>query len=809
MIATLRFCAGILLILASLSSTNLTAQSRFSTQGQILDEAGTPIEGMKITFETDGSPTGDLLGSTDAKGRFAITVETAETRAKPNYLLFQKSGYASFHFAPGTAQDMGVIMLPKSTSLRGWVRQKSGKPIAGASIRAGDAITQSPIGRIASRIEFICVAESDAKGAFTLHSALTVAATIRCSAPGFYNHTLEPFSRGEPLSFELIRGGLIRGTVVGADKRPCQATVRAKYEYGLDSDQTKTAEDGSFTLNLKHPGRLRLHASTKTSSGYSEILSAPCDGLIIALESHDESTKPLTIHAIDKKTKAPIKNFDATAWWHAGGNQIVSFASNRLSTLASCASIDGVVELPGPSHPHADAAALQLNAEGYARFRNLNLKSESREVTIELYPEATLQGLLSDSVTKKPIAGAKVWAVAKAPGNPILTVRGQAQNSPPDKGDLVVSTDADGAYRIGSLPAGTFEIHCAHPEHPSAPPITVTVLAEEQKLGLTLTLPHGLTLSGKLTNLPRGEHLHLTLAGVNRRRSAASFYTAGSQASAQIESDGTFRFHGLERKSYKLSIVTAIATRHGRPQTCLLETIDMRGEDKKVELDASNGLPGVVKGKVTIKGIGLPPNRLLVTAEPATNRRSTLTGVFLQRSLAHPHAIVRPNGSYSLSLAPGRYKVRVLDLATHVQLGESLDSLLLDGGATVEENLTCELVKVHVRLEPETEGQSMFASRLELCVKRENDLRRFMQGGSRDSLIGLALSPGQGEIDIVLPRLETEIKVRLSSQNLGLKGDSRDLGQPLCSEDWEPGDPDNETLLVIKVPPPPSLSAGR
>jgi peroxiredoxin len=180
-------------------------------RGYVKDGAGQPIAGARVwqnlslTLLIFASPGGyqliplppQLVGTTEADGRFAITGLT-----KGMYMLkVESAGRAiqEHQVAIGPDQKLAEveIVLNQGDTISGQIRDREGKPIAGASIDPKKWHHRLPNGaEVASTPSGANAVDADATGHFRLSALRHGGYTLEITAPGFKRLTIENVPSG-------------------------------------------------------------------------------------------------------------------------------------------------------------------------------------------------------------------------------------------------------------------------------------------------------------------------------------------------------------------------------------------------------------------------------------------------------------------------------------------------------------------------------------------------------------------------------------------------------------------------------------
>jgi hypothetical protein len=113
---------------------------------------------------------------------------------------------------------------------------------------------------------------------------------------------------------------------------------------------------------------------------------------------------------------------------------------------------------------------------------------------------------------------------------------------------------------------------------------------------------------------------------------------------------------------------------------------------------------------------------------------------------------------------------------------------------------------VMVTLKPDKEGGPVLANRLEIGVKHPNLMPNqfigmvFAGANNYDQGVGVALQPGQVNVTVILPAIETKLRARSSAHQLDAKK-SRYTYPPIGEETVHPEASKANRITVVVVEP--------
>lgn len=316
----------------TLSQVKLELSAVFRTlNGQVVNENGEGIEGAKVRVEPLGSQAlvwrrdlgvhhylGQAVGGTDADGRFSIsTPSPAALRVK----VFERDHEGATVEVEAGATAV-TITLESGVTVRGEVRDRDGKPVAGAEVCFG-----------------VSKATSDAAGQFRLEPMRSIAPAegrslpFVATAPGYALCVVEVDRIDKdlpPLAFVLEPGLTISGRVLSEQNAPVpcahlelSGTRRLTFDHTHMDGSARTWEevahcsqlvtqvDGSFCIDNLYPGSFRIKVEPpgmQNTKAYREV-AAGSEGVEIRLGSGLDGLVTLRGRVFDVKTREPVEDF--------------------------------------------------------------------------------------------------------------------------------------------------------------------------------------------------------------------------------------------------------------------------------------------------------------------------------------------------------------------------------------------------------------------------------------------------------------------------------------------------------------------
>lgn len=829
--------------------------SAFHVSGQVVDEDHQPLPGVQLRVGLRGK--GRVVGTTGADGRFRVRLPDhgddsifsrmteymdleAEGRLIARTMVGRQSVYG-FRRRNLGGQDLGTVVLPKGKPIQVRVRKNRGRPLSGAVVLADSALPVSPLPFIGFGfnsgipiIDYFSRAVTDEKGAAVIYGCGDEGIAVVVEAEGYYRKHLRFHGPGMPLVVVMEEGGFVSGKVVDHEGKPVRALLSLLAEVepvsyahtltmGASGSRSFTAEDGSFRLNLAYRHRYCIMANMiRGTSLYvhpaksSEVLTGPQQDVVIQLDKPKGVEGGVVVHVMDSESGKPVVGFRAAALWQNLQHLTDVALEAQFEGSALKAREKGRILLPPPPTGAQHTGGVMIKADGYATTLIKDVEwDQDQPVKVEakLHKELPVHGSVVDEKTGKPVVGALVWAVRK----------GQRAGSIPmsfpfEQHPAAVLTDAKGRFRLRGLGKGKHRLHASHPTHPDLKPKTVDLNPDEPLAPLTLQMSPGFRLVGRIKG---GEHRPgWKLRLVAKSAQAGQMGLFGSIASGptmltEIGADGRFALTGLKEGDYTAYLVVPSLVGPVM-QIEIPSEIEVQEDRENVEIDITKALPGHVHGKVAVTGIPAPPGRMVLVAENIGSSPDGLD-VFVSlgaNTMNGPRTTIRRDGTFAQELAPGKYRLKVVDAGTGVILWQGEEQVEIEAGRSSRHEINLDLVLVRVRLVPKTENGRIVAAELGVKVDWPQLARRALAGmvvheiGMDLGAPGVQLADGQREIHLYLPPRQTTLQVQSSVQRLRQGPQQAKQPPPLAEYRFTPRT--GETNRVeIKVSSPPVIEDDR
>lgn len=840
-------------------------------KGRVTDAQGKPVAGAAVAFApADEFTTRELLASpqarTDADGNWTlqwqVPQDPASSRANRTLLLVAADRHASLartvalkprkgaaggkfvlprggsasvkvpEFEP--VQDQGTLVLLPAARLVGRVRSEDGAPLAGVEVVATDALDGTRF-LSATSSNLRCRATSGTDGIFELDHVLDRAVSLRFRLDGHFEERVSPVAARTPLDVTMKRSGHISGRVLDKDGRGLGgAVLMVAYELATDGMPTEVGPDGSFRATVMRPGRWRatarvvrdevvLQGQTEAMNGAAPNLEILCKG--DAAEGGVKGGGKLSVRAVAKAEGKPVAAFRAIALWDEYSSQNPSYRDYRLRLLRdqATAAKDGTAIVDGPNEHESRLGMVQVLAEGFApalltevEFKDLEEGQNREPVTVELVPMATVKGRVVDAKSGEPIADAIVWARTQQDPN-----MGYYQEPEGDPSDAVRSA-ADGTFEVQQLGEGLWELHVRHPRRPRAQPLKLELGASEQKLDVKLTMMPGATVKGRLADSESLRDYKVFLHRMADFQSGTSSYGRmfyGNQGGQQddgsilLGNDGSFEFNGVELGNYLLVLVQPARPRDGEALYLPLEPFRVRPEGIDRVFETKRDKPGTIRGTVRFPRSGVPFDRVVAIAQRVNEDQPMFFSPF-NIDYSGIRAFLDDEGRFTLPVGPGKYRVRLVDVATGISLHATDDPLVVDADQQVPLELAPVLHEVLLRVRKDGEAAEMaMIDRIELRVTpkpKDNAAGGgavVMMGGDNenyDTGIGIRVQPGEQDVLVVVP--EGQVRCHARNNVMQIRVDNERWNQvALGKADFETSDKPEKLEVELKVGAPPEV----
>lgn len=648
------------LLCASCVLLSFVASLEAAVIGTVINIDGKPVTGAKVSLfapELIAAQGPRLLSAepqrkplttmnTDSGGKFNIDVPKDQTVVD---VRIEAAGYAPSAVRLVADDDAGAILMTQAPSVRGTITA-NGKPVANATV----ILTGGP--------EY--VTKTDADGHYSAPDPSKWANRAIVLHPDFaiVEEFIGPNGTKKGPDFSMTAGVPVKGRVVAEDGQ----TPVADAELSLDGwPAGKSAADGTFTIAHARKDWETVEARNENRIGQRARTAAASATLKLGKGAKVSGS------VRDVKSQLPV-----------AGARVVIAPSGRFGGRDT--SVDAISDAKGnftivpvpagtydvrPSRPGYNIIGAQA----------VNVKAADA-VQKALY--ATARGRISGSVIdddKRAVAAAHLATRPAARGSDMFSLMnmrgggGSEAYSAPDGHFVLRNVETDSDIQVDAAKRG----------YPGGKSPTLKLAAGERKTGLTITIPRGVAITGRVTDKDKKP---LSGVGVEAIESAAdamggmrrmvlsNMQGPRGDDTVRTSSDGTFSIR-VKEGTYDLAF-----KREGYSAKTVRGTkVDAASKPVEVVLD-----PGVeISGRVTRGGAGVEGVNVraisqdgMAAAVTASDGSFTITdltpgqmmlNVMKQDSfIQEMRSVTAPTRDLMIELPPGgRIAGHVVDKSTH------------------------------------------------------------------------------------------------------------------------------------------------
>ena len=439
-------------------------------RGTVVDERGAPVVGA--TLHTIGASTSPQpITRTDQLGRFLLT-NTPHAVLQARHPTHQPSLAHPVQVAAGTPVELTLRLRAADRRLRGVVRDHRGEPLAGAAVAVlpADAARGQPAGSRDARLGALWL-RTDAHGAFAT-SEVGAGEYVCCAAPSdrslAISHAVADTRagdafvelRGEPPTrihggFESDGGAPVQ--VLAFPEQPAAALGQIVNLIGMRT--TQLDGDGHFELAGVLPGTVVLRATRGTET---------------IAEQRIELTAGQQFEWRPQVRAASELNVRVTCDGALPASVLVLVHVDRAGSSPQVAHLDrrGRATLPLRATGPVDVTLLEQRGSDFVQLLRRSGVPPTGDLDLELdrlqRPFAHVRGrLVGDDLA--PQAGAKLW-LQRVDDSGLFAM-------------LHTTTAADGAFVLGPLPAGRYQLLFGSHERPQRLREVEITAAGDERLG--------------------------------------------------------------------------------------------------------------------------------------------------------------------------------------------------------------------------------------------------------------------------------------------------------------------------------------
>lgn len=660
--------------------------------GEIYGELGDPLSGVMVSLRSVGEAWVDkeryphelpeLQTETDAQGAFeleaplptsdwiSLSIKPDDYHGKAGREFGIAGGRNEEPIAPG-GNDLGRIVLVDAGAFEGFVLDAAGSPVQGARVRLDGSF---PGG-------YSLGASTEADGSYRVghvpagsYKAEALKEGLATAKHGSFTIASGRATRG--IDFALVPAPSIAGRVIDEAGQPL-ANVRL-WGWPKNSGQgagARSGKDGSFRISLPQDEPYSLEATLDGYAGYDsghlKHFAPGTEGIEVVLKRPNLTTYSV----VNAESGAPVETF---------GLKVIAVRSEHGTTSSSAhneaarSSDHPGGEVQQRGDPRFDDYTIV--APGFAPRRGRvahDVEGVPRQ-TLRLEPAGWIVGRFV--LEGEPMGNATLQLSAdRVPARPGVT-EGEddvfsddwVQDLGPFEGRLRnFRADEDGAFRIGDLAAGTYELRLAATG--VAPRVVERIRVEfgrETDLGdVEAFLPSAIAGRIVLTAGIPSSGLAISLGDAN---------WADDEKAQTTDVEGRFEFANLEEGIHHLWIESKPGVLlRGKPIQVELG----RAERREVLLELGDLVPARIEAHVRIRGQGAEGLSITAESESSASHDSlgetnelgvaagdahpgeqvhvevkSRRGLLVGRSAAQPLFGAQP-ATFDLDLNPGRLTI--------------------------------------------------------------------------------------------------------------------------------------------------------
>jgi len=499
--------------------------------GRVVDEHGLPVEGAEVEA---WKPLMREIVTTDVQGRYQIYglnpkrryYNISASRAKRCFAKCSKSrkkGKISITLdkagdikAPDIVMESVVIPIWKN--IRGRVTDETGKPIANASVIAGECHTVGGFVRTKTDDDGHYIISDTPEELVEIYKLYIVVEAegyapdrafidLRGDKADFqFDFTLRKGQRIAGRVIDVYTGEPVKDAVVFCNSWHKDEPERLSDEEkllrsifgegagepnfpGVLERQVPTDADGKFCMEDLPDAPLQIYVFPK---GYTEVRDKIIDAGRMDLTLEVQKAGFIAGKVVDAETQKPIPQF--TLRIHAPRrkqeNDIAPGGLWVRWSREGCVFTSGTGEFIGPALNPDSVVDIAVTAEGYAPklIERAQVKQEPEKLLIKLDKAKTITGVVIDANTGKPI-----YEVVVRHFNDIFPLRFPCHRYrwKGMRGGEVSYSKSDGSFTIGNLGKGRQYLYVNHTDYAPA-----LIYLGEKSVFATVPMPRGGKISG-------------------------------------------------------------------------------------------------------------------------------------------------------------------------------------------------------------------------------------------------------------------------------------------------------------------------
>ena len=341
----------------------------------------------------------------------------------------------AFRVAAGERKTGLKVLVPAGIALTGRVSDRDNHPVAGVAVRAWESDERVRYSRRQDPAEEQVT--TDADGAFTIR-VVPGKYDLWLVARGFAQKRLPGITVSltpEPLAIQLEPSADISGRLVRPDGTALQGARVFVTISVFNSEGTETGPDGSFTLTGLSRGPVDLYFLKEDELiDFQHNLTAPAKDVVVEVPGGGR----ISGRVLDKKTKAPVTDFQAGVAGERSGGGMMRMGPPMLRTFRS---EDGAFTL---EYVPVGTTELEVHAPGYARARVPGIKVEEGKAI------SGLEVMLEQGVR---LTG-KITGENGAPVEGAVVTSDRLSVGPRGFSEMASRSDSDGEYVLEDLESG-------------------------------------------------------------------------------------------------------------------------------------------------------------------------------------------------------------------------------------------------------------------------------------------------------------------------------------------------------------------